>query len=308
MFHHTPVLYQEVISYLSPHDQGIYVDGTVGGGGHAEGILMASQPTGFLYAFDQDENALGAAQKRLASMSERVKFVHDNFARMPGYIKAHEKDGVDGILLDIGVSSPQIDEAQRGFSYMHDAPLDMRMNPKAALTAATIVNAWSQKDLEHIISTYGEEKWATRIAQIICERRPIQTTFELVDIIERAIPKKMREKNSHVGKRTFQALRIATNDELNILENTIEKAVDVLKPGGRLAIISFHSLEDRIVKNKYRYLASACICSPDLPICQCDKKQKIKIITKKPITASKTELQENSRARSAKLRVCEKLA
>lgn len=309
-FQHIPVLYEEVLEGLALKEGGIYVDGTVGGGGHASGILKAIGAQGRLIAIDQDVNALAAAKSRLAPFSEQVLFFHDNFIHMPQIIDANAPEGVDGILIDIGVSSPQIDNAQRGFSYMHDAPLDMRMDTEAAFSAYNLINEYDEDALERVLREYGEEKWSRRIAKIIVERRataPIETTFQLVDCIERAIPKGAREKGSHVAKRTFQAVRIAVNHELDVLENVLDEAVDRLKIGGRMAVITFHSLEDRIVKQHFRYLASDCICPPELPFCQCDKMATVKIITKKPIVASKEELALNSRAGSAKLRIVEKI-
>lgn len=309
-FQHIPVLYDEVLNGLNLQQGGIYVDGTVGGGGHASGILKAIGKDGRLLAIDQDVNALAAAKKRLASYDGQVTFFHANFVQMPEIIDANAPDGVDGILIDIGVSSPQIDNAQRGFSYMHDAPLDMRMNTEAAFSAYELVNTYDEDALERVLREYGEEKWSRRIAKIIVERRniaPIETTFQLVDCIERAIPKGAREKGSHVAKRSFQAIRIEVNHELDVLENVLDQAVERLKIGGRMAVITFHSLEDRIVKQHFKYLASDCICPPELPFCQCDKMATVKIITRKPIVASKEELVQNSRAGSAKLRIVEKI-
>ncbi|MDO4280879.1 MAG: 16S rRNA (cytosine(1402)-N(4))-methyltransferase RsmH [Peptococcaceae bacterium] len=309
-FHHIPVLYQEVLDGLALKKGGIYVDGTVGGGGHSAGILEAIGESGRLLAIDQDTGALAAAKEHLQAYANQVSFFHANFIEMPRIIDENAPDGVDGILIDIGVSSPQIDDAQRGFSYMHDAPLDMRMNPEAALSAYEVVNTYGEDELERILRDYGEEKWARRIAKIIVERRasaPIATTFQLVDCIERAIPKGAREKGSHVAKRSFQAIRIEVNGELDVLEGVLDQAVARLKIGGRMAVITFHSLEDRIVKQHFKYLASDCICPPELPICQCDKEATVKIITRKPIVASKEELASNSRAGSAKLRIVEKI-
>lgn len=309
-FEHIPVLFNEVITGLNVQPGGIFADGTVGGGGHAKGILEKNSPNGYYFGVDQDEEALNTARKRLKEFEERIELVHANYADLASLLKNRFPDGVDGILLDIGVSSYQIDEPTRGFSYMHDAPLDMRMDRSARLDAYTIVNHWSEDELIHILYDYGEEKWAARIVKIILEHRvikPIETTFELVDIIERAIPKKAREKNSHVAKRTFQALRIATNDELGVLEKSVYDLFDCLKKGGRLAIISFHSLEDRIVKKQFRYLAAECICPPKQPLCTCDKIKSAKIITRKPVVAQRAELEHNKRAASAKLRIVEKI-
>lgn len=309
-FQHIPVLYQEVLDGLALKEGGTYVDGTVGGGGHSSGILKAIGSSGRLLAIDQDLQALEAAQTRLAPYKDQVTYFHANFVEMPGIIDANAPDGVDGILIDIGVSSPQIDDAQRGFSYMHDAPLDMRMNTEAEFSACDLVNGYDEDALERVLREYGEEKWSRRIAKIICERRtiaPIVSTFQLVDCIERAIPKGAREKGSHVAKRSFQAIRIEVNHELEVLEKVIDEAIDRLKIGGRMAVITFHSLEDRIVKQHFKYLASDCICPPELPICQCDKMATVKLVTRKPIVASKEELAQNSRAGSAKLRIVEKI-
>lgn len=309
-FQHIPVLYEEVLEGLALKAGGTYVDGTVGGGGHSSGILKAIGAKGRLLAIDQDLNALAAAKARLEPYGEQVTFFHSNFVNMPKIIDENAPEGVDGILIDIGVSSPQIDDASRGFSYMHDAPLDMRMDREAALTAYTVVNSYDEDALEHVLREFGEEKWSRRIARIIVERRqqaPIETTFQLVDCIERAVPKGAREKGSHVAKRSFQAIRIEVNHELDVLENVIDEAVGRLKIGGRMAVITFHSLEDRIVKQHFKYLASDCICPPELPICQCDKEATVKIITRKPIMATKEELAQNSRAGSAKLRIVERI-
>lgn len=309
-FNHIPVLYDEVIEGLALKKGGLYVDGTVGGGGHSKGILQGIGATGRLIAIDQDINALTAAKKNLALYEKQISYFHTNFSGMADILTKEAPAGVDGILIDIGVSSSQLDQAERGFSYMHDAPLDMRMNPDATLSAYTVVNTYSEEQLADILSKYGEEKWAKRIAQIIVERRaimPISTTFQLVDCVERAIPKGAREKNSHVAKRTFQGIRIEVNHELEVLQEILDTAISHIKVGGRMAVITFHSLEDRIVKNHFKYLASDCICPPELPVCQCDKVPTIKIITRKPITASKSELAHNSRAASAKLRIIEKI-
>lgn len=310
MFQHIPVLAEEVLAHLAVKPGGIYADGTLGGGGHAGLILEASAPDGQLIATDRDEVALAAARAHLAPYADRFKAYHANYTALADLIARDYPEGIDGILLDIGVSSPQIDTPDRGFSYMHDAPLDMRMDQSQGPSARDLVNDLSEQALHDLIKDYGEEKWAARVAALICERRalaPIETTFQLVDVIERAIPKGAREKDSHVAKRTFQALRIATNDELGALEKAIDRLVDVLKPAGRLAIITFHSLEDRIVKNKFKYLAASCICPPKLPVCTCDKVATVRIVTRKPITASAAELGHNRRAASAKLRVVEKI-
>lgn len=309
-FEHIPVLYHEVLKGLDLKKGGTYVDGTVGGGGHSSGILEAIGKDGRLLAIDQDTTALAAASEHLKAYEDQVQFFHANYIEMPRIIDENAPEGVDGILIDIGVSSPQIDDYSRGFSYMHDARLDMRMNREAPLSAYEVVNEYSEDELERIIREYGEDKWARRIAKIIVERRsiaPIETTYQLVDAIERAVPKGAREKGSHVAKRTFQAIRIEVNGELDVLEGVIEAAVERLKVGGRMAIITFHSLEDRIVKNKFKYLSSDCVCPPELPICQCDKMATVKIVTRKPVVATKEELEYNKRAASAKLRIVEKI-
>lgn len=309
-FKHISVLFDEVMDLLQPEPGKVFVDGTVGGGGHSYGFMERLGPTGRLIAIDQDVNALEAAKERLKPWMEQITFVQDNFENLPQIIDEYAPEGVDGILLDIGVSSPQIDNAERGFSYMADAPLDMRMNQNQALTAQEIVNTWSENEIRRVLQDYGEENWSARIAKLIVEHRakkPIETTLELVDIIERAIPKGAREKGSHVAKRTFQGLRIAVNDELGVLERMIDGAIERLNKGGRMGIITFHSLEDRIVKNKFRYHSLKCICPPELPICQCNKIQTVKVIIRKPVEASTLEKEKNSRSRSAKLRVVEKI-
>lgn len=308
MFKHLPVLFDEVIESLVIKENGSYLDGTVGGGGHSSGIAQALT-TGRLICMDQDPAALAAAKENLTPYADRTSFVSANFARLGEVARQLAPEGLDGILLDLGVSSHQIDRPERGFSYMQDGPLDMRMDPWAEKSAYDLVNDASQKELAQIIKDYGEESWADRVAALIVERRalaPITSTYELVDVIERAIPKGARQKGSHVAKRSFQALRIAINDELGVLEKAIDAGVAVLKPGGRLAIISFHSLEDRIVKERFRWWAKDCICPPALPICQCDKRAELKIITRKPILPSKEEQARNPRAASARLRVAEK--
>ena len=309
-FYHQPVLLNEVVEGLEIQAGWDLVDGTVGGGGHSYYMLKKSSPEGRLMGIDRDMEALAAAEKRLQEYGDRVTFIHDDFKNikkifyMKGWTKVH------GALIDLGVSSFQIDNRLRGFSYMQDGPLDMRMNTQDVTTARELVNNASREELARIIKEYGEERWAARIADFIAkyrEEREIATTQQLVSIIEKAIPRKAREVNSHLAKRTFQALRIATNKELEDLEEAIKDFVDILHPGGRLAIISFHSLEDRIVKNTFKGLASTCVCPPKLPVCICNKKPKVKIVNKKSITASEKDLRENSRAKSARLRIAEKL-
>ena len=308
-FHHISVLLQECLDGLDIKPDGIYVDGTLGGAGHSSRIA-ARLTTGRLIGIDRDPVALKAAGERLKPYEDRVTLVHSNFSEMAQVLQELEIPGADGILLDLGVSSPQLDDGQRGFSYMLDAPLDMRMNSGDSLSAETVVNTWSQEELKRILYTYGEERYAPQIAAAICRRReekPIRTTLELVDIIRGAMPPAALREKQHPAKRSFQATRIAVNDELGAVERIMEDAVDLLNPGGRLAIITFHSLEDRIVKTGMNEAAKGCTCPPSFPICVCGKKPKVKIISRKPITASEKELQDNPRSRSAKLRVCEKL-
>lgn len=309
-FKHVSVLLEECIENLNIKKDGIYVDGTLGGAGHSSEIAKRLGSNGLLIGIDQDENAIKAASEKLDSMQSKVKLVRDNFSNLKNILENLEIPEFDGLLLDLGVSSHQLDEAERGFSYMNDAPLDMRMDNRSDLTAKDVVNTYSKEDLEDIIKSYGEENWAKRIAQFIVEFRKneeIITTHQLVDIIKRAIPKKARIDGPHPAKRTFQAIRIEVNGELDIIKNTIEAAVEKLRPGGRICIITFHSLEDRIVKNTYKSLTNPCMCPPEFPICQCNKKPTVKIITRKPILPTSEELEENPRSRSAKLRVIEKL-
>ena len=308
-FHHISVLLQECIDGLNIKPDGTYVDGTLGGAGHSFQIAQRLT-TGRLIGIDRDPVALAAAAKRLEECKDRVTLVHSNFCDMAQVLADLEIDGVDGILLDLGVSSPQLDDGQRGFSYMTDAPLDMRMNNEDTLDAYAVVNTWPQEELKRILYTYGEERYAPQIASAICRRReekPIQTTLELVDIIRSAMPPVALREKQHPAKRSFQAIRIAVNDELGAVEKIMTDAVKLLNPGGRLAIITFHSLEDRIVKLGMNQWAKGCTCPPSFPVCVCGKKPLVKLISRKPITASETELEENPRSRSAKLRVCEKI-
>lgn len=308
-FHHVPVLLDEVISYLNLQQGGVYVDSTLGGGGHTLEIVKRIQPGGRVIGIDQDPNALAAARKRLEEYAENITFVHSNYYRIKEIVPELNLSSVDGVLFDLGVSSHQLDEGERGFSYMQDAPLDMRMNPEDPVTAEKLVNDLPEDELTKIIKEYGEERWAVRIARFVTEHRrikPIHTTGELVEIIKKAIPAGARREGPHPAKRTFQALRIAVNDELNRFARTLRDCVDILKPGGRVCVISFHSLEDRITKDVFREMARECICPPNMPVCTCGKEKLLKIITGKPITAGKQELETNPRARSAKLRVAEK--
>ena len=309
-FKHIPVLFQEIMKIMAPKQGELFVDCTLGGGGHSRGFLERSGPDGYLIGFDQDTEALEAARQNLSAYSERVTYVHSNYSQLDEILNLYAPEGVDGILFDIGVSSHQLDEKGRGFSYMQDAPLDMRMDQEQILDAWHVVNTYKEEELVRILKEYGEERWAKRIAKFIVEFRrnkSIDTTGELVDIIKRAIPKGAREEGSHPAKRTFQAIRIEVNDELGVLERTIAVAVKHLKKGGRLGIISFHSLEDRIVKEQFRYFASDCVCPPELPFCQCDKVSEVEILTRKPVTASLEELELNSRAKSAKFRAVKKI-
>ena len=308
-FHHISVLLNECLDGLDIKPDGIYVDGTLGGAGHS-GQIAKRLTTGKLIGIDRDQMALQAAGERLAIYGDRVKLVHANFCQMAQVLQELEIPGVDGILLDLGVSSPQLDDGSRGFSYMVDAPLDMRMNRQDALSAWQVVNTWSQEELKRILYTYGEERYAPQIAGAICRRReekPIETTLELVDIIRSAMPSAALREKQHPAKRSFQAIRIAVNDELGSVEKVMEDAFDLLNPGGRLAVITFHSLEDRIVKITMNDAAKGCTCPPSFPVCVCGKKPKVKLISRKPIVATQEELDENPRSRSAKLRVCEKL-
>ena len=308
-FHHVSVLLDECIDGLNIKPDGIYVDGTLGGAGHSSQIARRLT-TGRLIGIDRDPVALKAAGERLAPYQDRVTLVHSNFCEIAKVLKDLDISGVDGILLDLGVSSPQLDDAQRGFSYMADAPLDMRMNGQDALSAHTVVNTWSQEELKRILYTYGEERYAPQIAAAICRRReqkPIETTLELVDVIRSAMPPAALREKQHPAKRSFQAIRIAVNDELGSVEKVMADAIPHLNPGGRLAVITFHSLEDRIVKCAMTEAAKGCTCPPSFPVCICGNKPKVKLISRKPIVAGDQELEENPRSRSAKLRVCEKL-
>lgn len=309
-FNHEPVLLKETVDALDIKDNGIYVDCTVGGAGHSIEILRRMGPEGKLVAIDQDQNALVAATEKLKEYKDQVYFIKCNYAYLDQILDSLNIDKVDGVLMDIGVSSHQLDEGERGFSYHQEAELDMRMDRDQELTAKIVVNTYPKEDLERIFWNYGEEKWGMRIAEFIVNRREekeIETTTELVEIIKAAIPKAMR-MDKHPGKKVFQALRIEVNKELDVLETGIQSAVERLKIGGRLAIITFHSLEDRIVKNNFKELSRGCTCPPEFPVCVCNKKEKVKVINRKPITATKEELEKNIRARSAKLRVLEKLA
>ena len=308
-FHHVSVLLNECIEGLNIRPDGIYVDGTLGGAGHSFEIA-GKLTTGLLVGIDRDPIALKAAGERLSCYRDRVRLVHSTFSRMDEVLKELNLPGADGILLDLGVSSPQLDDGKRGFSYMHDAPLDMRMDGSDKLTADTIVNTWPREELLRILYGYGEERYARQIVDAICRRReeePIHTTLELADLIRSAMPSAALREKQHPAKRTFQAIRIAVNDELGEVERVMKTAISLLNPGGRLAVITFHSLEDRIVKTAMAEAAKGCTCPPEFPVCVCGKKPKVKLINKKPIVSGAEELEKNPRARSAKLRICEKL-
>ncbi|WP_415945743.1 16S rRNA (cytosine(1402)-N(4))-methyltransferase RsmH [Selenomonas montiformis] len=309
-FHHISVMLEETVRGLVTNKKGTYVDCTLGGGGHSHRIAELLEPAGRIIGIDQDEEAVEAASARLSDAACRVDIVHDNFRHLEQILHAEDADQVDGVVFDLGVSSHQIDTAERGFSYMHDAPLDMRMDPEAALSAYEVINTYSEQDLFRIFHDYGEERWAKRIAQFIVRERqtaPIRTTGGLVDVICKAIPKAVRQAaGGHPAKRVFQAVRIEVNDELGILETAFRTAVRHLKPGGRIAIITFHSLEDRIAKKTLRDMSRGCICPPELPVCVCHHRPEIRLLGK-PVTAAPQEIERNSRSKSAKLRLAEKL-
>lgn len=308
-FKHISVLLRESVDALLVSDGGIYADGTLGGGGHSYEILSRNK-TCSLIGIDRDREAIDAAKKRLSPYRDRVTFVNRNFCEIKDILREQGIDKIDGAVLDLGVSSYQLDNSERGFSYMSNARLDMRMDTSGGKTAYDVVNSYSCDELTEIFFAYGEEKWSKRIAEFIVRARsenPVETTFELVDIIKAAIPKKARQDGGHPAKRVFQAIRIEVNNELNMLEGAVKDFISCLKSGGRLAIITFHSLEDRIVKKAYKDLAQGCTCPKEFPVCVCGKVPEIKIISKKPVLPSENELGENSRAKSAKLRIAEKL-
>lgn len=308
-FNHVPVLYEECISNLKIKPNGVYVDGTLGGGGHALGIGSHLDNDGMLIGIDRDKDAIDAATKRLESLTCRKVFVQNNYANIKDVLSSLDVAGIDGALLDIGVSSFQLDNRERGFSYMQDAPLDMRMNRDDDFTAYDIVNGYDKKQLTNIIRKYGEEKWASRISDFIVKERKkeaIKTTGQLVDIIKAAIPASARRDGPHPAKRTFQAIRIEVNSELEQLERAVDAFCDVLRPGGRLCIITFHSLEDRIVKESFHRRLDPCTCPKEFPVCVCGKVSDVVKVTGKPVISGEKELADNPRARSAKLRVIEK--
>lgn len=306
---HKPVLLDACIQALNIRPDGIYVDGTLGRAGHSREIA-GRLTTGRLICIDRDQAAIDAAQDRLAPWLARVTLIHSNFSELKEVLSRCGVSGADGMLFDLGVSSPQLDDASRGFSYMQDAPLDMRMDTSAPLSAADIVNTWSQEELRRILFEYGEERYAPAIARHIVERRekaPIETTGQLVEVIRSAMPPAALREKQHPAKRSFQAIRIAVNGELEELPPMLRAAAQRLHPGGRLAVISFHSLEDRIIKKTMQELATGCTCPPNFPVCVCGKKPQMKLVSRKPIVATEAELTYNPRARSAKLRVAEKL-
>ena len=308
-FAHKSVLLKECMEALAIKPEGIYLDGTLGGAGHSFEIVKRLT-TGRLIGVDRDPAALEAAAKRLAPYMNHVTMVHSNFCELDRILDDLGIEAVDGMLFDLGVSSPQLDDAQRGFSYMADAPLDMRMNREDALTAFEIVNTWPKEELRRILYDYGEERYAPQISAGIVrarEKAPIQTTLALVEVIKSSMPPQALREKQHPAKRSFQAIRIAVNDELNSVSKLMRTAFSRLKPGGRLAVITFHSLEDRIVKSEMLQAAKGCTCPPEFPVCVCGKKPLVQIITRKPILSGEEELEENPRARSAKLRVAEKL-
>ncbi len=308
-FKHISVLFNETISSLDVKDGGIYVDGTLGGGGHSKGILDSAKNIR-LIGIDRDKEAMKAAERRLENYKGNITLVNNNFSNIKEVLSELGIDKIDGAVLDLGVSSYQLDNAERGFSYMHDARLDMRMNSDDLLSAYEVVNNYSKEELTSIFYEYGEEKWSARVAEFIVDKRkerPVETTLELVDIIKAAIPKKARVEGSHPAKRIFQAIRIEVNNELGILKNAVSDIVDVLNPGGRIAVITFHSLEDRIIKKTFSELAMGCICPKSFPVCVCNRQPVVKIIAKRPILPTAKEETENPRSKSAKLRVAEKI-
>lgn len=316
MFHHVTVLKEEAVEGLHIKPDGVYVDCTLGGAGHSFEIASRLSEGGLLIGFDQDDAALDNAKIRLAPVWDRVRLVRSNFRSLEEQLLQIEEaviDGkvqVDGILFDLGVSSPQLDEAERGFSYNHDARLDMRMDRTAELTARTIINEWPEQEISRILHVYGEERFARRIAGVIAaarEKKPIETTGELAELIKEGIPAAARRSGPHPAKRSFQAIRIAVNDELRVFEDALEQTIRCLKPGGRASVITFHSLEDRICKQIFAKYTARCTCPPDFPLCVCGGKGTVKLINRKPIEAGAEELEQNPRARSAKLRVAEKL-
>lgn len=308
-FEHASVLLDETIRELKIKPDGIYVDGTLGGGGHAYHVLSRLSDKGRYIGIDQDEDAIMASTKRLAPFQDKVTIVRDNYVNMPNILKDLGISRADGILLDLGVSSFQLDEKDRGFTYREDVPLDMRMDQRQAFSARDIVNGYSEQELFHIIRDYGEDKFAKNIAKHIAaerEKAPIETTGQLIEVIKHAIPMKVRAVGGHPAKRTFQAIRIECNRELDVLKTSLDQMIELLNPGGRLCIITFHSLEDRIVKRAFRKNENPCTCPPNFPICTCGNESKGRVITRKPILPTEEELTRNKRAKSSKLRVFER--
>lgn len=308
-FKHVSIMLEECIDGLNIREDGIYVDGTLGGGGHSLEIAKRLS-TGKLIGIDQDKNAIKKAAEVLKNYEDNVIIVKDNFSNLRNVLFELNIEAIDGLLLDLGVSSHQLDEGDRGFSYNKEAKLDMRMDKKNPLSAWTVVNQYDEEELHRVIREYGEERWAKRIASFIVkerEEKPIETTFELVEVIKKAVPAGARKDGPHPARRTFQAIRIEVNNELGIISETIRTAVRSMRKGGRICIITFHSLEDRIVKETFKELSASCVCPPELPMCVCDKKKEVKIITRKPIIPSAEEIEANPRSRSAKLRIAEKI-
>lgn len=312
-YRHTPVMLQECMEGLRLHDGSVYLDCTLGGAGHSLEAARLIGPSGTLIGIDQDDAALAAASRRLGQvdLATRPLLLKGNFGNLDELLCSAEVPGVDAVLFDLGVSSPQLDFPERGFSYREDAPLDMRMDPgNSTPTAAEIVNGYNEADLARVLRTYGEERWAARIARVACEQRerqPIETTFQLVDVIKRAIPAAARREGGHPAKRTFQALRVEVNHELEVLERGLEAAIRWLEPKGRIAVMSYQSLEDRIVKEVFRNAENPCTCPPDLPVCVCGKKPVLKVKTRKPVTPRAQEVEANPRAHSARLRIAQRL-
>ena len=310
-YHHVPILLDKVIEMLNPKPGGVYVDATLGGGGHFKELMKQAKFQGTFIGIDQDETAILNARAIFSECSSDIRLIHDNFSNIKEIIKKNSIRKIDGILFDLGVSSHQLDEGSRGFSYMQDALLDMRMDRRKTLSAKDVVNEMPREELKRILWEYGEESWAGRIADFICERRrrhKIMTTGELVQIVKDAIPARARRKGGHPARKTFQALRIYVNNELEILASSIKDAIDLLNPAGRICVITFHSLEDRIIKDTLKLLATDCICPKEALICTCNHFKTIKLLTSKPIYPSQTEIDSNPRARSAKLRAAEKLS
>lgn len=309
IYEHKTVLLSETVDAINISENKIYVDATFGGGGHSKYILSKADNIR-LYVFDQDLDAISNGKENFKD-ERRIYFINENFSNIKDSLKNLEVTKIDGIIADLGVSSYQLDNVERGFSYMGDAPLDMRMNKNSDLTAEKVVNTYSKEELKRIIKEYGEENWADKIAEVIVDRRQVKTittTLELVDIIEKAIPKKLRDKHKHPARRTFQAIRIEVNNEISIIEKFIKDAFELLSVGGRISIITFHSLEDRAVKNVYKDLSVSCICPKEFPVCVCNQVQRAKIINRKPIFPSNEEIETNPRSRSAKLRILEKIS